>query len=117
GDEALHAPVLERVEADRRQRSAGAEQPPSARERPVELPELIVDGDAKCLEGALGRVAAAEAGRRRNGGVDRLDQLERGRDGRARAATHDRTGDRRGATLLAEVAQRPRQAALVPLGR
>src|SRR5205807_7718968 len=59
-DETLHAPVLERVEADRRQLPARPQKLPRPRERAVELSELVVDHDAKRLKGALGRVAPRE---------------------------------------------------------
>src|SRR6202007_1948144 len=86
------------------------------RQRVLELTELVVDRDAQRLKGALGRVPAAEARRRRDRGVDRLDERQRGRDRNARAPPDDRPRDRRGAALLAELAQRGGEAALVPFG-
>ncbi len=61
GEEALDAAVLVRVEADRGEPAAGHEQLPGLGQRRVERVELAVDGDPQGLEGALGRVAAAEA--------------------------------------------------------
>src|SRR4029077_1941551 len=43
--EALHAPLLERVEGDAGEHAARAQQPPRERQRAVELSELVVDGD------------------------------------------------------------------------
>src|SRR5437867_3185271 len=45
GEEALDAPVLERVERDRREAPARRERLPRQRQRGVELCELVVDGD------------------------------------------------------------------------
>ena len=102
GEEALHAPVLERVERDRGEPAADAQQVPRARERGVELAELVVDRDADGLEGALRRVPAGEAGRRGDRGRDRVDELERGRraarargGGRSRARSGRRSAPRR----------------------
>ena len=58
---------------------------------------------------------AAEPRRRGDRRADRLDELQRRLDRRLRAAAHDRARDRPGVALLAEVAQRARQTALVPL--
>src|SRR5688572_5991088 len=62
GEEALDAPVLQRVEGDGRQAAVLAQDLPGERQRGVELGELLVDGDPDRLEGALGRVPAGEAG-------------------------------------------------------
>ncbi len=102
------------MEGDPCDHAAVAQQTPRERQRPVELVELVVDGDSQCLEGALGGMAAGEARRCRKRRVDRLDELERRLDRRLRAPAHDCTGDRAGVALLAEVAQRARQAPLVP---
>ena len=61
GEEALDAPVLERVEGDAGEHAALAQQPPGERQRAVELSELVVDGDPQRLEGALGGMPAGEA--------------------------------------------------------
>ena len=61
GEEALDAPVLERVEGDGGQPAAGRSSSQAQRQRRVELAELVVDRDAQRLEGALGGVAAGEA--------------------------------------------------------
>ena len=55
GEEALDAAVLERVERDRGEPAADAQQVPRARERLVELAQLVVDRDPDRLERALGR--------------------------------------------------------------
>ena len=75
GQEALDAAILQRLKADPRQHAALAQQPPGERQRPVELLQLVVDGDPQRLEGALGRMAAGEPRGRGNRRVDRLDQL------------------------------------------
>src|SRR5205085_63144 len=80
-------------------------------ERAVELVELAVDRDAQRLERALGRMAAGEARRRRDRGLDELDELLRGVE---RPRAHDRAGDLVGVALLAELAQHARQAPCVP---
>src|ERR671917_232553 len=46
GEEALHAPVLERVERDRREPATDAEQVPRERQCLLELAELVVHRDA-----------------------------------------------------------------------
>ena len=61
-------------------------------------------------------MTAGEAGRSRHRRVDRVDELERRLDRPARAARDDCARDRAGVALLAEVAQRSRQAPLVPVG-
>ena len=63
GQVALDAPVLERVEGDRAEAPADAEQVPGERQRPVERVELAVDGDPDRLEGALGRDARGRSAR------------------------------------------------------
>src|SRR5580704_11784268 len=50
GQEALDAPVLERMERDRRHTAACHEQLPRQRQGFIDLGELIVDGDAQRLE-------------------------------------------------------------------
>src|SRR5205823_6088046 len=85
-EEALDAPVLERLEADRRQAALGREDLPGERERLVELRELAVDGDPDGLERPLGWVAVGEAGGRRDRGGDRVVELEGGGE---RAAADD----------------------------
>src|SRR5262245_33280003 len=75
GEEALDTAVLQRVEGDRAEPSADAEDVPGQRQRAVQGLELSVDGDADRLEGSLGRVPAPEALRRRDRGLDRGHQL------------------------------------------
>src|SRR5262249_35328604 len=116
GEEALYAAVLQRVEGDSRDHAALAQQSPGERQRAVELVQLVVDRDAQRLKGALGGMAASEASRRGHGRADCLVTLLRSPDRRLRAATPDRAGDRTRVALLAELAQRSSEAALVPLG-
>ena len=61
-------------------------------------------------------MAAGEARGSGNRSCDRVDELERGGDRCARAAAHDLARDRGGMPLLAVLAQRVREPALVPLG-
>jgi hypothetical protein len=61
-------------------------------------------------------MACAKARGRGNRRADRVDELQRRLDRRLRAPAHDRPRDRSRVALLAEVAQRPRQTALVPFG-
>ena len=116
GQEALHAPVLERVKRDAAEPAALTQRLPGERQRAIELPELVVHRDPQGLEGALARMASGEA---RGGGdrrADRVHQLQRGRDRGALAAADDRPRDRARVALLAELPQDPRQPALVPVG-
>ena len=114
GEEALDAAVLERVEGDRRQPALGTQELPRQRQRGVELLELAVDRDPDRLEGALGRVAAAEARGRGDRGGDRVDELERGGERAELAAADDLARDPLGVALLAVLAQRARDLAALP---
>src|SRR5262249_50291335 len=100
GEEALDAPVLERVERDRAQDAAGRQHLPRARKAVVDLLQLGVDGDPDRLEGALGRVAAAELRGDRDRGLDHLDERLRRLDRRLLAGADDRAGDLAGVALL-----------------
>jgi hypothetical protein len=100
------------VEGDRAEPAARAQQLPGQRQRGVELRQLVVDRDADRLEAALGRMPAGEARRRRDGGRDRVDELE---GGVQRPAAQDLRGDAVGVALLAVLAQHPRDAPPVPL--
>src|SRR5687767_14830856 len=59
--ETLHGTVLERVEADRAEPAALAQQVPGGWERAVERVELAVDRDSERLEAALRRMPPAKA--------------------------------------------------------
>ena len=104
GEEALHAAVLERMERDRRQAPALAQQLPGGGQRPVERVQLVVDGDPDRLEGPLRRVAAPEAVGGRDRGANRLDQVG---GGLQRAAADDLARDRPGVALLSVLADDP----------
>ena len=117
GEEALHAPVLERVEGDRREPAALAQHLPRERERAVERVELGVHRDPDRLEHSLGRAAGAEApahgGRQR--GLDRGNELAGRLDRRAlaararsRARSGRSSGPRRAAGTAAPAGARPR---------
>jgi len=100
------------VEGDRTEATADRQGLPGQRQRLFERFELAVDGDPDRLEAALGWVTAAEAGRGRHPGLDRIDELGGGRE---RAATDDLAGDAAGVALLAEAAQDLRDPRLRPL--
>ena len=61
--EALHDPVLERVEGDDGEPAARSEHPHRIRKRRLERAELVVHGNPQSLEDALGRMAVPEARR------------------------------------------------------
>ena len=102
------------MEGDRRQAAVGRQQLPGRGQRLFELRQLVVDGDPQRLEGPLGGVTAGELGGDRNGGLDRVDELLRGRELLALPGAHDRAGDLRREALLAVLAQEPGQSPLVP---
>src|SRR5205814_2116797 len=83
-------PVLERLEGNGGQHAAIGEEAPGERQRAVELPELVVDRDPQCLEGALGGMTSGEASGSGDGGVDGVHQLERRADRPLLAPAHDR---------------------------
>ena len=110
----LTRPILERVEGDRGQPAAGAQQVPGSGQRLVELGELVVDGDPQRLEGPPGRMAAGELRRDRHRRLDHLDKLLGGVELLASTRADDRPRDLGGVALLAVLAQQARQPALVP---
>src|SRR5213083_1224575 len=91
------------------------EQLPRQRQRGVELAELVVDRDADRLERALCGMAAGEARRHGDRVGDDLDELLGRLDRRAAARADDRARDLAGVALLAQLAQRAGELALVPL--
>src|SRR5262249_10571299 len=107
--------VFQRVERDDGQPAARLDELERVVQAGLELAELVVDGDPQRLEGALGRVALAEARGRRDRGLDHLDQLERALERLALAAAHDAARDLAREALLAEAPQDARDLALVPL--
>ena len=115
GQEALDPAVLERVERDRGDAPARAQDRPRARECTVEVLQLMVDRDPNGLKDALGGRAPAELpphGRRQRR-FDRCHQLARGLERRALAAAHDLARDRARVGLLAEGRQHLGQLPLV----
>src|SRR5207249_3298613 len=114
GDEALGAPVLERVEGDDTEPAVGAQHVPRGRQRAVELVELVVDGDPDRLEDAPGRMAGAELALdgRRDRRADRLDELAGGLERRLAPATDDLARDLAREALLPVGAERVREPAL-----
>ena len=104
-------PVFERVKRDDRDPATGLEAANRRFEKALELPELVVDRDPQCLEGAGRRVDASFAAAHHI--LDQTAELS-GRTQRMSFATFDdRTGNRSGPTFLAIVAQNSHQ--LLPL--
>ncbi len=104
-EEALDDPVLERVEADHGEPAAGPQHLERRGQRGLERAELVVDGDPQRLEDALRRMAVAEARRRRDRLLDRLDEVARALERLLAAASHDRAGDLPRVALLAVAAE------------
>lgn len=105
----LDQPVLEGVVALHHDPSADRDRVQGGRDGPTKNAELVVDLDPERLEGALRRVSAGTAGRRRDHVVEQLDQAGRvGERGRLTLAD-DRAGDLLGELLLAVRAQDPGQ--------
>src|SRR5207244_185667 len=73
--ESLHRAVLERVEADHGKATAGTEHRERCGQRGLERAQLVVHRNAQRLEDTLRGMAVAEAGRRGNRGLDRLDEV------------------------------------------
>ena len=101
-EEALHHPVLERVEGDRGHAAARAQQRPRGGQRALERLQLVVDRDPDRLEHASRRVPGGELRRRGDRALDRVDQLGRGLDrrragggARSRARCRARSAPRR----------------------
>ena len=90
GEEALHAPVLERVEGDRGEPAAGAQQIPGRRQRALERAELVVHGDPDRLEHALGGMPA----RRSCGGAPAPPRLIASTSSRSSRSARARAGAR-----------------------
>ena len=95
--EALHDPVLERVEADHREPTARPKHLECRGKARLERLELVVDLDAERLEDALRRMPLAEAGRRGDRRPDDVDELAGALDralGRAVGRSRARSGAR-----------------------
>ena len=111
-EELLRDPVLERVEADDREAPAGHQRAHGGPQALLKILELMVDGDAQCLEHARCRIDAAPA--LRFHARDEATEIVGGEEWLPRAATHDGGGDATCLGLLAELAERAAQLALVP---
>jgi hypothetical protein len=111
-EELLRDPVLERVEGDDRETATGAECAHSCLEALLKVLELVIDGDAKRLEHARRGIDATATlclhAR------DEPTEVVRRKERLARAAAHDRGSDATRLGLLAELAERTAQLALVP---
>ena len=103
--EALDDPVLERVERDHREPAVRPQHLERRGQRALERAELVVDLDPQRLEDALGGVPLAEARRRRDRLLDRLDEVAGALERLLRAAAHDRPRDLAGVALLAVAAE------------
>ena len=104
-EELLDHAVLERVEADGRQATAGAQHAVGLVQAPGQRFQLVVDHDAQRLEDAARRVAGAEAGRRRDVALDDLHQLAGGGERRRGAGAHQAARDVARVALLAVAAE------------
>ena len=82
------------------------------RQRRLERAELVVDRDAQRLEDALRRMAVAEARRRRDRALDRVDELAGALERLLAAAPHDRARDLPRVALLAVAAEDRHELAL-----
>ena len=111
-EELFRDPVLERVEGDDRETPAGSECAHGGLEALLEILELVIDGDAKRLEHARrGIDPAASLGlHARYETAEIVGPEER----LAGAATNDGGRDAARLGLLAELAERAAQLALVP---
>ena len=101
----LDYPVLETLVGLHDQASTHSKASKGPGKRPFEDGQLVVDGDAQRLEGALGRVTA---GAPRGGGdrlADNVHELPGARDRRSIAATDDEPSDTRRKFLFAVGAQ------------
>src|SRR5207245_5015795 len=84
-------------------------------ERRLERVELLVDRDPQGLEDALRRMALAEAGRRRDRRLDRVDQVGAALERLSPTAPDDRTCDLPRVALLAVAPEDRLQLALARL--
>ena len=111
-EELLGDPVLERVERDDREATAGAQRAHGGPQALLKILELVVDDDAQRLKDARRRIDATPALRlhARDEAAEIVGRKERLRC----AAARDRGRDTTRLGLLAELAERTAQLALVP---
>ena len=111
-EELLRDPVLERVKGDDRETSAGTERAHGGLEALLKILELVVDGDAQRLKDTGRGIDAAPTLRlhARHETAEIVGRKER----LPRAAAHDGRGHTTRLGLLAELAERTAQLALVP---
>ena len=111
-EELLRDPVLERVEGDDRETAAGAQRAHGGLEALLKILELVVDGDAQRLEHPRRGVDATPTlGLHAR---DEATEIVGGEEGLARPSPDDGRGDATRLGLLAELAERTAQLALVP---
>ena len=114
--EALDAAILERLKADPGQHAAVAQQPPRERQRRSSCSSSSLTAMRSAWKE---RLAGCPPAKRAGAGIAETIVSTSSwvvSIGALLAAAHDRAGDRARVALLAEVAQRPRQPALVPGG-
>src|SRR5687767_8089876 len=111
-EELLGDPVLERVEGDDRETTAGTQRAHGGFEALLKILELVVDGDAQRLEDARRRIDAAPT-LRLDAGDEAAEVVSR-KERLGRAPARDRRSDAARLGLLAELAERTAQLALVP---
>ncbi len=111
-EELFGDPVLERVEADHRESSAGAQRAHGGLEALLKILELVIDGDAQCLEHTRRGIDPAATLRLHT--CDEPTEIVGREERLARATAHDGGRDATCLGLLAELAERTAQLALVP---
>src|SRR6266545_6124632 len=111
-EELLRDPVLERVERDDRETSAGTEDANGGLEALLKILELTIDGDPQRLEHARRGIDPTTALRLH--ARHEATKIVGGEERRTRATAHDRGGDAARLGLLAELAEGAAQLPLVP---
>src|SRR5687767_7996369 len=103
-EEVLGDPVLERVEGDDREATAGAQRAQGGLEAVLKILELAIDRDAQRLKDARRRIDAAPTLRLHAG--DEAAEIVRRKERLGRAAARDRGSNTTRLGLLAELAER-----------
>jgi len=111
-EELFDDPILERVERDHHDPSAGTEDAHGRRECLLEVRQLVVDRDAESLEDARRGVDAARPPRLHAG--DETAEIVRRSEWRFDAATDDRSRDARRLRLLAVLGEDASKVLLCP---
>ncbi len=111
-EELLRDPVLERMEGNHREATAGTQRAHSGLEALLKILELMVDGDPQRLEDARRRIDATPTLRLHT--RDEAAQIVSRKERLRRAAARDRGSDATRLGLPAELAECAAQLALVP---